>query len=191
MKQLERFTQAERMLHWSNALSVFFLVITGIIIWQGEDEWELFGIDVISQSHSLLGGSLFIFGALAFLIFRRRHVAFAAKRFKPGQKRGLRFVQVLSVLMGLTGVILFLRQFIPMDKGFRAVVRNMHSNGMWVMAAVVAAHIGLVLLVPSNRKLLRGMVTGYVDPEVAAKAVPEWAAAQGSAAEGREATQVS
>lgn len=173
-KDVERFTGAERLLHWSTALAVLFLLITGALIWQHADDWEIAGINVISQSHVWLGGLLLIGGTTAYALLRHRRIPFARQRFALKQKLGLRMMQGLLVVMTSSGTVLYLREFITMSKPFRSLVRQVHFWSMVPILAFVTAHLLAILLVPRNRGLLRGMITGRVARKVAQRVSPQW-----------------
>lgn len=178
MTYLERFTKAERLLHWSSASAVFLLLGTGALIWQHLDEWEIAEINVISQFHVWGAGLLLMATLVGFALWRRRRVPSAAKRFNPGQRAGLRVVQGLVGFLIASGVVLYAREFVTMAKPFKALVRELHLIGAGAIAAFVLAHLVMVFLVPKNRGLLQGMVTGRVPRDVAERVSPRWLAEQ-------------
>jgi Ni,Fe-hydrogenase I cytochrome b subunit len=172
---VERFTRAERAFHGATALAVFILMGTGWFIWRKQDDWEILGVNVLSQGHVWLGGVLLVIAAVAFLLLgRRRRVAFAERRFKPGQRAALRVITVVLGYMVASGVLLYLREFVEMSKATRALIRQAHLLGGWVVVAFLAAHLAMVLLVPKNRGLIAGILTGRVKRNVARRATPGW-----------------
>lgn len=162
---VERFTGGERALHWATALAVILLLGSGFLIWQKLDDWEILEVNVISQGHVWLGGLLLVGAALAFQLWgRRRRVPRPVQRFNAGQRLALRFVQAALGLMTATGAILYLREFVEMSKPFRRLVKQAHLLTAGAVAVFVVMHLVMVLLVPKNRGLLRGMITGRLSP---------------------------
>jgi cytochrome b subunit of formate dehydrogenase len=173
---VQRFALAERLLHWNTAFSVLFLLATGALIWQKLDEWEIGGINVISQSHVWLGGLLLVGGAIAFALLRRQRIPHAERRFSVRQQLGLKAVRISLLLMTLSGSALYLRSFLAMSKPLKGLIKDVH---FWIAVPVLAfvlVHLVMVLLVPKNRGLLRGMLTGFVGRDVARRVSPEWLA---------------
>lgn len=176
MTFLKRFSGAERLLHWTTVVSVTILAGTGWFIWRKEDDWEINGINVISQSHVWLGALLLLVGFALYLLLRRPRPDFAALRFNPGQRVSLRLTQVLLGVLTITGSVLFLREWIEMSKPVRVFVRQTHFYSAAALMAFVGLHLVMVLVVPKNRGLVRGMVTGLVARNDALRTSPEWVA---------------
>lgn len=176
MSDLNRFSKAERRLHWTTVLSVAILAVTGWFIWRKEDDWEINGINVLSQSHVWVGALLLLVGAGLYLLSRRPKLPSAALRFNPGQRMSLRLTQALLGVMTVSGVALYLRSWIEMSKPVRTVLRQVHFFSGATLLALVALHVAMVLVVPKNRGLLRGMLTGRVTRRVALRSSPEWVA---------------
>lgn len=175
MAEVERFTQAERTLHTTNALAVFFLLLTGGLIWRDLDHWKPGGINLIVQGHVWLGGIILLLGgAVAFLLLRRRSIPYADKRFNPAQRNSLRFSRVLLGLLCLSGAFIYVSKQMGWSKDVRHMLKEAHLYGAWVLLAFVVAHVAMVVLVPKNRGILKGMVQGHVDREVAIQVSPDW-----------------
>lgn len=174
--RLERFTMAERMLHWSNAFGVLFLGTTGAIIWQDLDDWRIAGINVLSEGHFWLGGGTVLVGAIAFLLLRRRRLAHAEARFNPLQRLNLRVIQAALVWMLATGTLLHFGKAWALSKPFRQSLKQVHLVSAAAVSALVLVHLIQVLIVPKNRGLLMGMVTGWVDRATAERASAGWVA---------------
>lgn len=173
---IKRFTLAERRLHWTTALSVGFLVLTGALIWRHLDEWEVAGINVISRGHVWLGGLMLVAGMVGFVLWRRRRIPHADKRFSSGQRLGLRLVQGLLLVMIVSGTVLYLREFVTMSKGFRTLVRQIHFWSAVPVVAFIAVHLERVLIHARHRGLLQGMLSGRVSRAVAERVSPDWVA---------------
>jgi MprA protease rhombosortase-interaction domain-containing protein len=175
---IQRFTLAERLLHWNTAFSVLFLLATGAAIWQKADEWEVLGINVISQGHVWVGGLFLVAGVLAFALRRRRQaIPQAGLRFSLGQRLGLQVTRLSLLVMTVSGTVLYLRAWLPMSKPLLGLVRDVHFWSAVPVLAFVLVHLAMVLLVPKNRGLLRGMLTGRVARAVAVRVSPAWVAA--------------
>lgn len=175
MAEVERFTQAERTLHTTNALAVFFLLLTGGLIWRDLDHWRPGGLNLIVLGHVWLGGIILLLGgAVAFLLFRRRTIPYAEKRFNPAQRNSLKFSRVMLGLLSLTGTFIYVSKLMGGSKDFRHLIKDAHLYGAWVLLAFVVAHVAMVVLVPKNRGILKGMVWGHVDREVAIQVSPDW-----------------
>lgn len=175
MAELERFTQAERTLHSTNAVAVFFLLLSGGLIWQDLDHWRPGGINLVVQGHVWLGGIILLLGgAVAFLLFRRRTIPYADKRLNPAQRNSLRLSRLLLILMSLSGTFIYVSHQLGWSKEFRHQVKEAHLYGAGALLAFIVAHVGMVLLVPKNRGILQGMLQGHVDREVAVQVSPDW-----------------
>lgn len=176
MSALKRFSTAERVLHWMTVAGVTILAGTGWFIWRKEDDWEINGINVLSQSHVWVGAVLLLAGVALYLLLRRTRPAFSALRFNPGQRVSLRLTQVLLSLLTITGSVLYLREWIELSRPVKTVLRQVHFYGAAALVAFVALHLVMVFLVPKNRGLLRGMVTGFISRRVALRTSPDWVA---------------
>lgn len=172
---VERFTLGERLLHAGVATAVLALLGSGVLVWQKADEWELWGVNVVSQGHVWLGGGLLVAAVAAYMLWgRRRQAPHAARRFNPGQRVAMRAVQAVLGFLVASGVLLYLREFIQMAKPVKAAVRQAHLLGAGAIATFVLAHLVMVLAVPKNRGLLRGMLSGRVSQDTARRASPGW-----------------
>lgn len=172
---IERFTLGERLLHGGVATAVLALLGSGVLVWQKADEWELWGVNVVSQGHVWLGGGLLVAAVAAYMLWgRRRQVSHASRRFNAGQRVALRAVQAVLGFLLASGVLLYLREFIQMAKPVKTAVRQAHLLGAGAIALFLLAHLAMVLAVPKNRGLLRGMLSGRVRRDVARRASPGW-----------------
>lgn len=173
--QVERFTLGERLLHGAVATAVLALLGSGLLIWQKADDWELWGVNLVSQGHVWLGGGLLVGSVAAYLVWgRRRQVRHHAGRFNAGQRLALRAVQVgLGFLVG-SGSLLYLREFVAISKPVRTLIRQAHLLGAGAIVAFIVLHLVMVLVVPKNRGLLKGMTSGSVSRDTARRASPGW-----------------
>lgn len=174
--RIERFTLAERVLHWGTALAMLILGSTGIAIWQEADKWRPRGFNVISQGHFWLGGGLLVVGALAFRVFRRGHVVSPGDRFNPLQLANLRIFQLTLLWMSCSGIVLRFAKDWGLAKPLRHTIAEVHLVSAAAVGVLVAFHLVQVLAVPKNRGILAGMLTGWVDRAVAGRVNPRWSA---------------
>jgi cytochrome b subunit of formate dehydrogenase len=176
MDKLERFSPVERSLHWMTALATFFLLITGVLIWKHLDEWEIRGINVISQGHVWLGGLPLIIGFLTYALRKKQPIPHAEKRFSLGQRLGLMLTRAAMVVVVPTGMLVYLREFLAISKPVGKLIKRVHFWSASAIAAFVLVHLVMVLLSPKGRGLLQGMRTGWIARSVAQRVSPDWVA---------------
>ncbi|HEY9897585.1 MAG TPA: cytochrome b/b6 domain-containing protein [Pantanalinema sp.] len=176
MNRLERFCKSERFLHWMIAAAVAVFATTGWFIWRHEDDWEINGINVISQSHVILGGLLLVLGVVGYLLLRRRSIPFAKARFSLGQRVGLGVTQLAMSVLVLSGATFYFRQALELSKPARKMVMQVHLYGAVALLLFVVVHLAMVLLMPKNRGILAGMLTGTIDRKVAVRVSSRWVA---------------
>lgn len=174
MSLFERFSKAERLLHWTTVVAVTLLGLTGWFIWRHEDDWEILGINVLSQSHVVLGAGLLVAGLVLYLVMRGPRRSFAELRFNLGQQLSLRLTQALITMLTVSGTVLYLRSFLGLSKAVKGLVREVHFYSAAALLAFVGLHLVMVLVVPKNRGLVRGMWTGRVSRKVALRVSPAW-----------------
>jgi cytochrome b subunit of formate dehydrogenase len=187
--ELERFTLAERRLHWLNALAILLLAGTGAVIWRDWDKWRIAHVNVISQGHVWLGGGLLVATLLGFAFFRRRRVLQCKQRFNPGQRLNLLAFQVLIPFMIASGVVINWSRALGLDKHARGLVKEAHLLSAGAIALLVLAHLAMVFLVPKNRGILAAMLTGRIPRDVIARVAPQWLSALDTPANPPEAPQ--
>ncbi len=155
----ERFSLADRLLHWTTAIAVSLLGASGWFIWRGDDEWEVLGVNAIAWAHVWIGG-LLLFGGCAFYLALWKRSA-PAHGWNPGQRLALRYTQVVLAFLAVSGVLLELRYALPMGKFLKSLLRNGHGYGALALAAFVAVHLAMLFLVPKNRGRLGAMLKGH------------------------------
>jgi cytochrome b subunit of formate dehydrogenase len=167
MSMIERFTRAERSLHWAMALTVFFLLGTGFVIWNDWDRHiRLFGFRY-GQAHFWVGAVVFIAAPLLFLALRRRRVVGHSTRFNAGQQLNLRAMQASLPFMLVTGTILHFGKAMHLSRELAGAIKLVHLGSAGLIALAVAGHVGMVI---KHRRLITGMLTGRVPQD----AVPAW-----------------
>jgi cytochrome b subunit of formate dehydrogenase len=156
---IERFTRAERCLHWSLAAAIAFLMFTGFYIW---NHWHrglaIFGFRY-TQAHFWVGAAVFTLAPLLFLALRRRHVAGHATRFNQGQRLNLLAMQVALPFMLATGTALHFGKAVGIPREVGQVLQLLHLGAAGLTTLAVAAHL---VMVARHRHLLRGMLTGWI-----------------------------
>ncbi len=154
----ERFSLADRLLHWTTAIAVSLMGASGWFIWRGDDEWEVLGVNAIAWAHVWVGGMLLFGGAALYLALRRRSAP--THGWNPGQRIALRYTQVVLAFLAASGILLQLRHVLPMDAFLKSVLRNGHGLGALAIAAFVGVHMAMLFLVPKNRGRLGAMLKG-------------------------------
>lgn len=179
--KLERFTPAERWLHWTIACAMLFNLSTGFLIWrQLDDAWKPFGINIVSNGHVWLGGGTIVLAVLVFALFAlrgRRRVAGSGQRFNLGQAINLRLVQGLVVWMAGTGLLVRFGGGFGLARQLRHQILQVHLVGAALFLAAIVGHLVMVFVVPKNRGIHAGMLTGHLDRTLAERAHPTWVAA--------------
>ena len=154
-----RFDRAERFVHWSHALLFLLLVATGaLLIWV---DW-LRAIAVgpyrlLPLVHELLGVGLL---AAPFLPLLRRRWVLGGRgvRFNLGQRLNFAATIVLVLLLGLTGVLLWLGRTVP--RWLQEPAYEWHAFLALVIVVLFLGHLAMALL---NPRKLRAMVTGWLE----------------------------
>ncbi len=194
-RRLARFSLAERLIHWSVALSFLYAALTGIGLWSPRLYWvaAIFGGGATVSAWHPLGGLLF---ALVFSLMSSRwhrqmrldaddrlwlrhghrfilHEEFGvleSGRFNGGQK-ALYWMQAASaVILVLSGLVLWFPEVMP--RGVRLAAVLLHP------VAAVASLTGLIVHVYMGTAAipgaLRSMIEGYVSRGWAATHHPKW-----------------
>ncbi len=172
----ERFNAGERRLHWGTALTVLFLGTTGLAIWAGYDKWELAGVEALPWAHFWLGGGSLLGGVVGYLAWRSPPIVAAAKRLNFGQRVNLLVMQVLLGGMFASGLVIHFGRSWGMTKPVRSLIKQGHLTAAMGVGLVILAHLVMVFVVAKNRGIVRAMLTGRVDAEVARRSAPAWVA---------------
>lgn len=187
-----RFSRAERLLHWVNALGFFFLLATGLILYLPRLS-ELVARRRLIQSLHFWGGVGWLAAlALVVVLGGRRLLATAREldgfdrddlrwlrgrkapqgRFNAGQKINAVLTAAFTVLFGVSGLLLW---FGEQDTRYRfASTVILHDGVMYVSLALLAGHLYLALVHPATRHALRGMTVGDVRAEWATRQHAKW-----------------
>jgi formate dehydrogenase subunit gamma len=193
--QVQRFTAAERAVHWLVALAFVYVALTGLALWSPRLYWlaTVFGGGTTVRAWHPWGGVLFIlFFAFMFGPWRkqmtldsddRRWLRFAHKyarhefaglpeagRFNAGQKSLFWLQAIAGVLLLLSGVVLWFPASMPRVLRDAAVLVHPITAILSICGIIVHIYMGTAA-VPGS---LRGMTQGWVSPGWAASHHPKW-----------------
>ena len=189
---VRRFSRAERLLHWVNALGFFFLLATGLILYLPSLSVLVARRQLMQEIH--FWGGVGWLGALALILVLgvRRFVRTAREiesfdgddlrwlrgkkapqgRFNAGQKVNAALTAAFTVLFGVSGLLLW---FGERDTRYRfASTVILHDGLMYVSLALLVGHLYLALVHPATRHALRGMTLGTVSEEWARRHHSKW-----------------
>ncbi|MEW5890080.1 MAG: formate dehydrogenase subunit gamma [Pseudomonadota bacterium] len=187
-RMIQRFSFAERFVHWTMAVSFVILMLTGLAMLFGKHVLlPLFGYSLFSwvaafskNLHNFVG-PLFILSVLVFIpmfvrdnLFRSYDIQWLKKfgglasgehvpshRFNAGEK--LMFwgvVVVLGIVLGVTGLILDFPNF-QQGRGIMQQASIVHAVAAMIAIAIILGHIYLGTI--GMEGALDSMKTGYVD----------------------------
>ncbi|HEY9721118.1 MAG TPA: cytochrome b/b6 domain-containing protein [Oscillatoriaceae cyanobacterium] len=180
--RIARFTRGERAYHWGNALAVLFLLGTGTSLWLHLDHYHPRGPHATHGPHYLLlfhvwlGGGGLIAATLLFAALAWRRTQHPAVRFNQGQRVNLRLFQAFIGWMIFSGLLIFNSRTLGIPHATSEIFSKLHLIAAGLIGVLVLGHLAMVLLVPKNRGILSGMVSGSVDRDVAQRVDPEWVA---------------
>jgi formate dehydrogenase subunit gamma len=189
---VQRFSPAERLLHWVNALGFFFLLATGLILYLPSLSMLVARRQLMQSLHFWAGVGWL--GALAAVVLLggRRLLATAREldtfdaddlrwlrgrgapqgRFNAGQKVNAVLTAAFTILFGVSGLLLW---FGEQDTRYRfASTVVLHDGLMYVSLVLLVGHLYLALIHPATRHALRGMTLGSVNSEWAARQHAKW-----------------
>ena len=189
---VRRFSPAERLLHWVNALGFFFLLATGLILYLPRLSMLVSRRQTIQYIH-FWGGVAWLVALAAVVVLGGRRLLATAReldtfdgddlrwlrgrgapqgRFNAGQKINAVLTAAFAVLFGASGLLLW---FGEQDTRFRfASTVLLHDGLMYVSLLLLVGHLYLALIHPATRHALRGMTLGSVDAEWAARQHAKW-----------------
>jgi formate dehydrogenase subunit gamma len=192
---IERFTRAERALHWATAAAVLTAAITGLILYVGPLTALVGRRNLVKDVHVVAGLAMPVPLVLAYagrwragvradvrrlgrwtradrrwLWSRGREARDQVGKFNAGQKANAAFVLGMIPVMVASGAIM--RWYEPFDLRYRTGATFVHDWTAIVTWVVVTGHIAFAL---ADRGSLRGMLTGWVSRAWAAYHHPLWA----------------
>jgi len=193
-----RFNPTERALHWLLASTFLTMLATGLIL-ELPALAELAADRRLWKSIHLGAALGFWAGLLVLLMTAHNEISPAADeldrfddddrdwlrwavtrrgdeppqgRFNAGQKLNTAVIAGLLVVLTVTGTLMYLAEANATFRGTNAIV--IHDLATWIAIPLVLGHLFLVLVNPSTRPSLRGMVRGSVRREWARRHHPKW-----------------
>jgi formate dehydrogenase subunit gamma len=199
---VRRFWPEERSLHWLLAVTFLILLATGLILYLPAFAELAANRQLWKSIH--LGAAVGFWGGLVLLVasdtggrLRRtagevdrfdeddvRWLRWAVTRrgkeppqgrFNAGQKLNTAFVFGLMVVFSVSGLLMYLQETDASVRGRTSAIL-VHDIATWIAVPLVAGHLFLVLVHPSTRHSLRGMVLGSVRRDWARRHHPKWEA---------------
>jgi formate dehydrogenase subunit gamma len=193
-----RFSPTERTLHWLLASTFLAMLVTGLIL-ELPALAELAADRRLWKSIHLGAAIGFWAGLFVLLLTTRSELRPVADeldrfddddrdwlrwavtrrgdeppqgRFNAGQKLNTAVIAGLLVVLTISGTLMYLSEVNASFRGTDAIV--IHDLATWVAIPLVLGHLFLVLLNPSTRPSLRGMVRGSVRRDWARRHHPKW-----------------
>lgn len=193
--RVPRFSFAERIVHWSAALSFLYAALTGLALWTPALFWlaAVFGGGPATRAGHPWAGVIFAV-AVAFMfqnwarqmrldaddrIWLRNAHKYAAHneeglpetgRFNAGQKTLFWLQSISIVLLFASGIVLWWAESMPRE--LRLVAILLHPVVAIISIGGIIIHIYMgTAAVP---EAFRGMVQGWVRPGWAASHHPKW-----------------
>jgi formate dehydrogenase subunit gamma len=98
-------------------------------------------------------------------------------RFNAGQKLNAAIVSGLLVVFTASGILMYLQETDAAVRGRTSAIL-VHDIATWIAVPLIAGHLYLVLVNPSTRPSLRGMVRGTVRRDWARRHHTKWDAGE-------------
>jgi formate dehydrogenase subunit gamma len=193
---IDRFSRAERALHWVTAVAVLVCAVTGLVLYVGPLTAWVGRRTLVKDTHVVAGLAMPVPLVLAYvgtwrssvradvrrlsrwsradrrwLASRGRDARDAVGKFNAGQKANAAFTLGMMPVMLVTGSIM--RWYEPFDLTYRTGATFVHD---WVAVATWVAVTGHIAFALTDPGAMRGMLTGRVDRAWAERRHPRWAA---------------
>jgi formate dehydrogenase subunit gamma len=197
---VRRFWPEERSLHWLLALTFLLMLATGLILYL--PVFAQLAADRRLWKSIHLGAAIAFWAGLVVLLLSdtqgrlrrtaaeidrfddddvrwlrwavaRRGLEPPQGRFNAGQKLNTAVVFGLMVVFTLSGVLIYLQETDAAVRGRTSAIL-VHDIATWIAVPLIAGHLYLVLVNPSTRHSLRGMVLGTVRRDWARRHHPKW-----------------
>lgn len=194
-ERIRRFSRTERAFHWVHASAFFAMLATGLVLYLPSLSTWISRRNLVKNIH-LLTAIAWVVALVAVVVFGNRE---ALRRFwrevetidgddrrwltlrrapqgriNAGQKINTILTAAFALLFILSGFLLWLgeRDHRFLFDGTGAL----HDVLTFTSIALIAGHLYLALIHPATRHAMRGMTTGEVDVEWAARHHAKWVA---------------
>ena len=186
-RMVRRFTDYERIVHWTLAIVFLFLAITGLILLLGKPLLlPLLGKEVFSvfasaskEGHNLFGPLFLVSLVMIFLSFARRNIYekgdltwllkgggligsghVSGGFFNMGEKTWYWMVILIGFVIAISGLIL-VSPFFGQGRWIMELSHVIHTIGALILVTVSVGHMYLGSI--GSEGALEGMKSGYVD----------------------------
>jgi len=186
-RMVRRFTDYERIVHWTLAIVFLFLAITGLILLLGKPLLiPLFGKEVFSvfasaskEGHNLFGPLFLVSLVMMFLSFARRNIYekgdltwllkgggiigdghVSGGFFNMGEKTWYWMVILIGFVIAISGLILVSPVF-GQGRWIMELSHVVHTIGALILITVSVGHMYLGSI--GSEGAMEGMKSGYVD----------------------------
>ena len=194
-ERIMRFSRTERVFHWVHASAFFAMLATGLVLYLPSLSTWISRRNLVKNIH-LITAIAWVVALVAVVVFGNRQ---ALRRFwrevetidrddrrwltlrpapqgriNAGQKINTIFTAAFALLFILSGFLLWLgeRDHRFLFDGTGAL----HDVLTFASIALIAGHLYLALIHPTTRHAMRGMTTGEVDVQWAARHHAKWVA---------------
>ncbi len=184
---VKRFTDYERITHWTLAIVFLFLAITGLILLLGRPVLlpifgkEFFGLlaSASKEGHNLFGPLFLVSLIMMFISFARRNIYekgdltwllkgggligkghVSGGFFNMGEKTWYWMVILIGLVISITGLILVSPNF-GQSRLIMELMHMLHAVSAMILIVVSIGHMYLGSI--GSEGALEGMKTGYVD----------------------------
>jgi formate dehydrogenase subunit gamma len=193
-RYVKRFSRTERVLHWTNAIGFFTLLGSGLVLYLPSLSADVGRRPLVKSIHVWAGVGWLAALVLVALLGDRRGLLRTARdldrftvddrrfllgrrpapqgRFNGGQKVNAALTAAVTLLFGISGLLLWLGE---RDTRFRfASTVVLHDGLMYAALGLLVGHLYLAIIHPATRHALRGMTVGTVSEEWARHHHPRW-----------------
>ena len=198
-RKIERFTPAERMMHWTLAVSFVTLAISGLVMFFGKHVilpvigYTLFGwlASICKALHNFIGPVFLVSVLVVFVVWAkdnlpklydlewfakggglRKGVHAPAGRFNAGEKMWFWLgMLILGILMSVTGLVLDFPNF-EQGRSLMQQVNLIHAIGAMILVPYSLSHIYLGTV--GMEGAYSAMRDGYVDESWAKEHHDHW-----------------
>jgi formate dehydrogenase subunit gamma len=194
-RRLLRFSRTERAIHWIHAAAFLVLLGTGLVLYVPAFSAAVGSRPVVKDVHLWTAVSWAGALLLVVLVGDRKGLGRTLRelewfdgddrrwlrgrrapqgRFNAGQKLNAVVTAALTVLLAVSGLLLWLSErYAELRIGGSIVV---HDWATFASIAILLGHLYFAVIHPATRHALRGMTTGSVREDWARRHHPKWVA---------------